>query len=72
MDNGRDEQAAGVGQDMALASLDEFARVKAAWTAAFRGLDALVPSEAEGWLSMIPALGEASRPCRSRAAKSPA
>jgi hypothetical protein len=59
MDQGMDQIALGVGEDMPLAALDLLACVVAARTAAFRGFDAL---------SITPALGDASRPSLSREA----
>ncbi len=60
-DDGED-QAEGVDQEMALLALDLLARVSA------RAVDARPPFSAPFtlWLSITPALGEASRPSRSR------
>ena len=41
MDNGSDEKALCIGDDMALPALDLLARVIAPWTASFCGFDAL-------------------------------
>ena len=58
MHENEDQEATGVGQDVALAPLDLFARVIAANPTLLVALT--------DWLSMIPAQGEASRPSISR------
>ena len=55
-DDQADQQAEGVGDDVTLATLDLFARVVAANTAAFRGLDALTIDDA-GRRAGLPASG---------------
>ena len=55
------QQACGVGEDVAFAALDLLARVKAPWTAAFRGLDRLAVDDAGRWAGLAP-LGLAGRP----------
>jgi len=58
MDEDEDEVAAGIGQDVALATLDLLARI----IAANPPLSVVLTL----WLSITPALGEASRPSISR------
>ena len=58
MDEDEDEVAAGIGQDVALATLDLLARI----IAANPPLSVVLTL----WLSITPALGEASRPSTSR------
>ena len=62
MDHGGEDQPEGVDQEIALLALDLFARV------IDRRIDARPPFSAffTLWLSITPALGEASRPSRSR------
>ena len=62
VDGDGEDQAEGVDQEMALLALDLLARVSA------RRVDARPPFSAPFtlWLSITPALGEASRPSRSR------
>ena len=54
------QQTAGVGEDVTFAALDLLARVKAPWTAAFRGLDRLAVDDAGRWAGLAP-LGLAGR-----------
>ena len=46
VDNGCDQKALRVGDDMALAAFDLFTRVITPWPAAFRGFDALALNHA--------------------------
>jgi hypothetical protein len=54
MDDQRDHQSERVGHDVALAALDFLARVIAANSAAFRGLNALAVDHACGWTGIAP------------------
>ncbi len=65
MDHGMNEIAIGVGHDVPLAALDLLARIVAPWSAALGGFDALAVASPY-FVSMTPALGEASRPTASR------
>ena len=51
-----DQIAFGVGDDVALAALDLLARVKPAWTAAFRSLHRLAVDDAGGRARLAPGL----------------
>ena len=54
VDNGPDEQALGLGEDVALSAFDLFACVIAAWPAALGRFDALAVSHACRWRSFVP------------------
>jgi len=56
MDDGADQKAFGVGEDMALPARDLLARVKAPDSAAFRGLHRLAVDDAGAWGSLPPDL----------------
>ena len=60
MDEHEEHQAEGVGYDVALAALELLAGVVAG--------DPAAPVVFTDWLSMTPAVGDASRPASSRAA----
>lgn len=56
VDEGMDEIALGVGEDMALASFDLLAGVISPRTAGFRGFDALAVDHTGGWARLTPLL----------------
>lgn len=65
MDEDEDQEAADVSQDVPFAAFDLLASVKARYSATLAALNS-VSVVFTDWLSITPALGEASRPSISR------